>query len=93
MQKFDICTRKTDKVLENVGGFVISSNGEKALYEQLPPRNPLCAARWTDAWNMDHQAGGGARETCGAGANPTELCILKHEGERRSARGMEADVP
>ena len=41
VQKFDMCTRKTDKVLENVGGFVISSNGEKALYEQLPPRNPL----------------------------------------------------
>jgi tricorn protease len=41
VQKFDVCTRKTDKVLENVGGFVISSNGEKALYEQLPPKNPL----------------------------------------------------
>jgi tricorn protease len=43
VQKFDVCTRKTDKVLENVGGFVISSNGEKALYEQLPPKNPLAA--------------------------------------------------
>src|SRR6266478_866141 len=43
VQKFDVCTRKTDKVLDNVGGFVISANGEKALYEQLPPRNPLGA--------------------------------------------------
>ena len=41
LHKFDVCTRKTDKVLDNVGNFFISSNGEKALYEQLPPRNPL----------------------------------------------------
>jgi tricorn protease len=41
LHKFDVCTRKTDKLLDNVGGFVISSNGEKALYEQLPPPNPL----------------------------------------------------
>jgi tricorn protease len=44
VQTFDVCTRKTDKVLDNVGGFVISANGEKALYEQLPPKNPLAAA-------------------------------------------------
>jgi len=43
VHKFDVCTRKTDKLLDNIGGFVISSNGEKALYEQLPPRNPLAA--------------------------------------------------
>ncbi len=43
VHKFDICTRKTDKLLDNIGGFVISSNGEKALYEQLPPPNPLAA--------------------------------------------------
>jgi len=41
VHKFDMCTRKTDKLLDNIGGFVISSNGEKVLYEQLPPRNPL----------------------------------------------------
>jgi tricorn protease len=41
VHKFDVCTRKTDKLLDNVGGFAISSNGEKALYEQLPPPNPL----------------------------------------------------
>jgi tricorn protease len=44
VEKFDVCTRKTDKVLDNVGGFVLSANGEKALYEQLPPRNPLAAS-------------------------------------------------
>jgi len=43
VHKFDICTRKTDKLLDGVGDFVISSNGEKALYEQLPPRSPLMA--------------------------------------------------
>jgi tricorn protease len=43
LQKFDVCTRKVEKLLDNVGGFVISSNGEKALYEQLPPRNPMAA--------------------------------------------------
>jgi len=41
LHKFDVCTRKTDKILDNVGGFVVSSNGEKALYEQLPPPNPM----------------------------------------------------
>ena len=44
LHKFDVCSRKTDKLLDNVGGFAISSNGEKALYEQLPPPNPLAAA-------------------------------------------------
>ncbi len=43
VHKFDMCTRKTDKLLENVGAFVVSSNGEKALYEQLPPRSPMGA--------------------------------------------------
>jgi tricorn protease len=44
LHKFDVCSRKTDKLLDNVGGFAISSNGEKALYEQLPPPNPLAPA-------------------------------------------------
>jgi tricorn protease len=43
VHKFDVCTRKTEKLLDNVGGFVISANGEKALYEQLPPWNPMAA--------------------------------------------------
>jgi tricorn protease len=43
LHKFDVCSRKTEKLLDNVGGFTISSNGEKALYEQLPPPNPLAA--------------------------------------------------
>jgi tricorn protease len=43
VHKFDVCSRKTDKLLDNIGGFVISSNGEKALYEQLPPPNPITA--------------------------------------------------
>ena len=41
VHKFDVCTRKTDKLLDNIGGFAVSSNGEKALYEQLPPPNPM----------------------------------------------------
>jgi tricorn protease len=43
VQKFDVCTRKTDKLLDNIGGFVISANSEKALYEQLPPWDPMAA--------------------------------------------------
>ncbi len=43
VHKFDVCTRKTEKLLDNVGGFAISSKGEHALYEQLPPPNPLAA--------------------------------------------------
>ena len=41
VHKFDVCTRKTDKLLDNIGNFIISSNGEKALYEQLPPWDPM----------------------------------------------------
>jgi len=41
VHKFDVCTRKTDKVLDSIGRFVVSANGEKALYEQLPPWNPM----------------------------------------------------
>jgi tricorn protease len=44
VHKFDVCTRKTDKLLDNVGSFFISANREKALYEQLPPRSPLAPA-------------------------------------------------
>ncbi len=40
VHKFDICTRKTDKLLDNIGNFFVSANGEKALYEQLPERKP-----------------------------------------------------
>jgi len=43
VHKFDVCTRKTDKLLDDIGGFVISANGEKALYEELPPWNPMAA--------------------------------------------------
>ncbi len=41
VHKFDVCTRKADKLLDNIGGFFISTNGENALYEQLPPWNPM----------------------------------------------------
>ncbi|HEY6273630.1 MAG TPA: PDZ domain-containing protein [Terriglobales bacterium] len=44
VHKFDVCTRKTDKLLDNIGRFVLSANGEKALYEELPPWNPLAPA-------------------------------------------------
>ena len=44
VHKFDVCTRKTDKLLENVRDFFISANGERALYEQLPPRSPQATA-------------------------------------------------
>ena len=43
--RFDLCSRKTDKVLENVGGFFVTANAEKALYEQLPPANPVSSAQ------------------------------------------------
>ena len=41
VEKFDVCSRKTEKLLDRVGGFVISANNEKALYEQLPPADPM----------------------------------------------------
>ena len=43
LHKFDMCTRKIDKLLDNIGSFFVSANGEKALYEQLPPWNPIAS--------------------------------------------------
>jgi len=40
VHKFDLCIRKTDKLLDNVGNFFVSANGEKVLYEQLPEAMP-----------------------------------------------------
>jgi tricorn protease len=37
---FNLCTRKTDKLLDNVGAFVVSADGKKALYESLPEEDP-----------------------------------------------------
>jgi tricorn protease len=56
LHKFDVCSRKTDKLLDNVGGFVLSANAEKALYEQLPPWDPMTSAGNEDtphgAWTI-----------------------------------------
>jgi len=55
VHKFDVCTRKTDKLLDNIGGFKISANGERALYEQLPPPNPSAAGEGEPpkgTWNI-----------------------------------------
>jgi tricorn protease len=38
VHKFDLCTRKTDKVLDNISNFFVSANTEKVLYEQLPEK-------------------------------------------------------
>src|SRR5262249_55191323 len=34
VQKFDMTTRKTEKVLDGVSGFEVSANGDKVLYRQ-----------------------------------------------------------
>ena len=44
IHKFDLCTLKTDKLLENVGNFFVSANAQKVLYEQLPERREGAAA-------------------------------------------------
>jgi tricorn protease len=40
VEKFDLCTKKTEKLLSDVGTFLVTANGKKVLYEQLPPRDP-----------------------------------------------------
>ena len=42
---FDLCTRKTDKVLDDIGQFVVADDGKRVLYEQLPEvdANPAAA--------------------------------------------------
>jgi len=37
---FDLCTRKTDKLLDDVGEFIVSADGKKVLFEQLPEKDP-----------------------------------------------------
>jgi len=41
LHKFDVCTRKTDKLLDNIANFNLSFNAENALYEQKPAPTPL----------------------------------------------------
>jgi tricorn protease len=41
LHKFDICTRKTDKLLDNINNFNLSANAEKALYQRLPEPDPM----------------------------------------------------
>lgn len=41
LQKFDVCTRRIEKLLDNVRTFKLSLDGEKALYEELPDRSAL----------------------------------------------------
>jgi tricorn protease len=36
VHKFDVCSRRTEKLLDNIGTFKISFNGERSLYEQSP---------------------------------------------------------
>ena len=45
VHRFDLCARKTDKLLDNIGGFYLTANAEKALYEQLPPPRPVSASQ------------------------------------------------
>jgi tricorn protease len=40
---FDVCTGKTEKVLDDVGALFLTADGDKALYEQLPPKDPDAA--------------------------------------------------
>src|SRR5262249_45155296 len=40
VHKFDLCTLKTEKVLDDIGNFFVSANAQKVLYEQLPERKP-----------------------------------------------------
>lgn len=43
VHKFDLCTKKTDKLLDNIGNFFVTANAEKVLYEQLPEKKPEAA--------------------------------------------------
>ena len=52
VNKFDFKTRKTDKILEGVTGFVLSNNGEKMLLPAeaqwliAPRRNEALRQAW-----------------------------------------------
>ena len=49
VQRFDLKTRKTDRVLENVSFFTLSHNGEKMLYRQGGGGGGGQAAQWAIA--------------------------------------------
>jgi tricorn protease len=57
VSKFDLSTRKTEPYVSGVSEFVLSANGEKALFRQGPPR--------TGTWTI---AGTGAAPKAGEGA-------------------------
>jgi tricorn protease len=50
VQRFDLKTRKTDKLLENVLAFYISANGEKMLYRLAGAPQPGATAAPPQSW-------------------------------------------
>ena len=44
VHKFDLCTRKVDKLLDNINNFFLSANAQKVLYEQLPEKRAGASA-------------------------------------------------
>jgi tricorn protease len=57
--RFDLKTRKTDRLVERVTFFAVSDNGEKALYRQ-PGDTPDAAAQWAIAPTTAPPAGAAA---------------------------------
>ena len=78
LHKFDLKTRKTEKVLDGVSGFDVSVNGEKMLYSQRRAAAPLGSSPSTAA---PPKPGEGALKTDGM------------EVRVDPARRVEADVP
>jgi hypothetical protein len=106
--RFDLNTRKTEKLVEGITSFEVSDNGEKMLYRQIPPGAATVAeggeqppAQWTIAPAIPAAAAapGGlvtAGQRCSRRcrkARSADVEAGRHGSPRRSDRRMETDVP
>ena len=78
---YDFCERKLEQKLQHVGGFLLTFDRKKALYEQLPEPDPMAPSegRPHGAWFLQalDKLGGGGGGDKGGGAKPLDLSSMQ----------------
>jgi tricorn protease len=81
-QRFDLKTRKTDKLVEGILAFYVSANGEKMLYRTATPPQPYAGAPPPQVWTIASlppapAAGAVAAPVAPAGAKALNLASME----------------
>jgi tricorn protease len=77
---YDYCERKFEQKLQHVGGFVLTADRKKVLYEQLSPPDPLAVAEGPPhgPWFLKAvDALGGKGDAEGPGSKPLDLSSMQ----------------